>query len=224
PRVRRAISHAIDRDAIARTVYGGTKTAASGYIPDGVRGFAPNACDACSLQLDNARATITSVFRGKPPAIAIDYISETSSRNVAEAVRSALASIGITASLRGHSADAYGAFLATGKQDLAQLGWLTDVPTPDGFVAEQLRSRSQNNKVGFHDLRFDSLIDRARGERDEAARLNLYRVAEQRALSLMPLIPIVFFRNRTAVASSVRGFLLSGAGTFDGSAVWLASK
>ena len=79
-----------------------------------------------------------------------------------------------------------------------------------------------NNQTGFKAPRFDSDIANARKEKDESKRLADYAGAEQRALYYMPLIPIVFYRNREAVASRVRGFALDGAGIFDASKIWLA--
>jgi len=124
--------------------------------------------------------------------------------------------------LRAHSAAEYLTLLQKGGQDFAELGWVQNVSSPDGFLAQQLLSGSVNNQTGFHYSRFDSDIANARKEKDEAKRLADYAGAERRALDFMPLIPIVFYRNRLAVASTVRGFRLDGAGIFDASAIWLA--
>lgn len=224
PSVRRAISLAIDRGAIARTVYNNTKVPASGVLPEGIRGFTPGACSACRFDRAAAGRTVRAAFKGKPPSIAIDHLNEPSSRAVAAVIASNLKAIGFKAALRAHSRRDYVTFLQKGRADLAQLGWLADVPTPDGFLGEQLRSGSANNQSGFHDARFDRYVDRARASSGEDSRLRFYRAAERRALDLMPLIPIVFFRNRTAVAERVRGFHLNGAGVFNGASVWLAPR
>jgi peptide/nickel transport system substrate-binding protein/oligopeptide transport system substrate-binding protein len=222
PVVRRALSLAIDREAIARTVYGGTRDPATGIVPRGVRGFAPDACGACRLDRDRARTFLRGAFGGSPPPITLDHLDDPVSAKVAQAIAANLREVGVRASLRAYDPRAYLELLRSGKQDLAELAWLSDVPSPDGFLAQQLRTKSPNNPLGFSDRVFDARIDRARAERDEAKRLGLYRAAEARALDFVPLMPIVFFRNRVAIRGLVRDLVVDGAGLFDAARVWLA--
>ncbi len=223
PEVRRALSLALDRDAIASTVYGNTKVAATGLLPRGVRGYVPDACGACVADRGRASQILDAAFGGDKPRIRIDHLKDDTSTRLARAVATDLRKVGVRASLKAYTNSQYLKLLQAGKQDFAQLGWLAVVPTPDGFLAEQLRTGAQNNTTGFKDPTFDKAVDRARRERDDAKRLARYRAAEARALTLMPIIPIVFFRNRTAVASHVRAFTLDGAGVFDATRVWIAA-
>jgi hypothetical protein len=41
---------------------------------------------------------------------------------------------------------------------------------------------------------------------------------------VMPLIPIVFFRNHVGVAERVHGLRIDGAGLFDAALVWVNQK
>jgi oligopeptide transport system substrate-binding protein len=210
---------AIDRDAIARTVYNGTKDPATGILPAGMRGFAPGACASCEFSRDRAARLLQSALGGDVPTIGIDHLNDATSKKVAAAIASDLNAAGVHAVLKPHTRREYLALLQAGKQDFAQLGWISDTPTPDGFLAEQLGGSSANNQTGYSDPAFDAAIVRARAARHEAERLGAYRAAEARALSAMPLVPIVFFRNRTAIASRVHDVVLNGAGVFDGAAV-----
>ena len=222
PEVRRAMSLLIDRDAIASAIYGGTKDPATGILPRGIRGYVPDACSACARDVERARQIVDAAFRVKPK-IVIDHLDDDASRRVSRSIGASLEEVGFQATLRAHSPDAYLKLLKSGGHDFAQLGWIADVPSPDGFLAQQLRTGSPNNQTGFADATFDRLIDRARATLDEDQRLGVYRAAEDRALELMPLIPVVFFRNRAAIADRVHGLVLDGAGLFDGSVVWVES-
>lgn len=222
PAVRRALSLAIDRGAIARTVYGGTRDPAKGIVPRGVRGFAPDACDACALNRERARTLLRDAFGGAPPPITLDHLDDPVSTKVAQAIAANIRAVGVRASPRAHDSRAYLKLLQSGKQDLAELAWLSDVPSPDAFLAQQLRTKSPNNPLAFSDRLFDARIDGARAQRNERKRLALYRAAEARALDLMPLVPIVFFRNRVAIRGLVRDLVVDGAGLFDAAPVWLA--
>jgi oligopeptide transport system substrate-binding protein len=220
--VRIAMSLAIDRNAITSQVFGSTKDAATGLLPRGVRGYVPDACMTCNFNQGRARTLLNAKFKGAMPSITIDHLGDQTSRLVAQAIAKDLSAVGFHTSLTAYSSDEYLSLLKKGGQDFAELGWVQNVPSPDGFLAQQLLSGSVNNQTGFHISRFDSDIATARNEKDEAARLTDYAGAEGRALSLMPLIPIVFYRNREAVASRVQGFRLDGAGIFDASTIWLA--
>jgi len=221
--VRIAMALAIDREKIATDVFKSTKDAATGLIPAGVRGYEPGGCSDCIYNPDRARALLAAKFRSGPrPSISIDYLGEPTSRSVAQSIESDLNAVGFHASLRAHTPDEYTKLLAKGAQDFAEYGWIQNVPSPDGFLAQQLLTGSVNNRVGFQYGRFDADIAAARATKDENARLTAYAGAEKRAFGLMPIIPIVFYRNRTAVASRVNGFTLDGAGVFDASTIWLS--
>jgi oligopeptide transport system substrate-binding protein len=221
PEVRRAISLAIDRKHIANIVYGGTKEAATGLIPRGVRGFAPAACADCVQDTERARQLIQAAFNGKPPEMIIDHLDASPSREVATAIANDLKAVGLNVALRAHKSADYLKLLETGQHEIAELGWLAEVPSPDGFLAQQLRTGSPNNHTGFADRTFDSFVDQARAATDEGARLDAYRKAEARSFEIMPLIPIVFFRNHIGVADRVHGLQVDGAGLFDAARVWV---
>jgi oligopeptide transport system substrate-binding protein len=221
--VRIAMSLAIDRSKIATDVFKSTKDAATGLVPAGVRGYAPGACPNCTYNPDRARALLAAKFKKGPrPSISIDYLGEPTSRAVAQEIANDLNAVGFHSSLRAHGSAEYTNLLAKSGQDFAELGWIQNVPSPDGFLAQQLLTGSVNNRTGLRYPRFDSYIATARAVKDENARLSAYAGAEKSALGLMPIIPIVFYRNRTAVASRVNGFTLDGAGIFDASAIWLS--
>lgn len=221
PEMRRAIALAIDRAAIAATVYGGTKSPSDGIIPRGIGGFAGSRCKDCRLNQSEARSLLQTAFGATPPEVIVDHLDASPSREVAAAIAANLRGIGLTVKTRAHTSGAYLQLLQSGRQELSELGWLSDVPTPDGFLAQQLKSGSPNNQVAFADATFDSLLDKARGASSFETRRNLYRQAEERALSQMALIPVVFFRNHVAIAENVQGVFLNGAGIFDAAAAWI---
>lgn len=224
PEMRKAISLAINRAAIATTVYGGTKAPATGIIPTGIPGFAGGACADCTFDPTRARSLIQSAFGGSPPEVVIDHLDASPSREVAGAIKANLEAVGLKIRLRAHKSKAYLQTLAAGTQELAELGWLAETPSPDGFLAQQLRTGSPNNQVAFADPAFDGLIKKAREASGLEQRRGLYKEAEARALSQMAIIPVVFFRNHHAVAERVQGLRLDGAGIFDAARVWLVTK
>jgi ABC-type oligopeptide transport system substrate-binding subunit len=114
--------------------------------------------------------------------------------------------------------------LRAGKFDLIQLGWLTEVPSADGFVARQLGSGSLDNQVGFSDERLDALVAAARGKKDAHARAEAYAAAEAHALAAAALIPVVQLAVGFDQGPHVRAATLDGSGTFDPAVTWLAPR
>jgi oligopeptide transport system substrate-binding protein len=221
PAARKAISIAIDRKKIAEEVYGGTKEAATGFIPRGVRGYAPGACGYCVTDADKARELFKLAYGGHPPAMTIDHLDDPIQKALASSVAEDLKNVGISASLREHKSKDFLKFLQSGAHEIAVYGWFTEVSSPDGFLAQQLRTGSPNNHTGLADRALDALIDQARATQDETQRMEAYRKAEQKALDIMALIPIVFFRNHIGVAPRVHGLKIDGAGLFDAASVWV---
>jgi oligopeptide transport system substrate-binding protein len=220
-RTRQAISLAIDRAAIARDVFVNYDPA-TGLVPRGIRGYLPDQCTTCAQDQNRARALLAAVFHGKNPSIVVDHLSDQTSRLVARAIANDLNAVGFHASLTAHDPGTYKKLLASRKQDFAELGWVSDTPSPEGFLGQQLASGSPNNPTGYQDRSFDSYLGHARATVKETDRLAYYEAAERRALSQMPLVPIVFYRNRTAVATRVHGFFLDGSGVFDCATIWLS--
>ena len=221
--VRLAISMAIDRQAIAMQIYGGTRDPATGLVPRGVRGFVPDLCgDSCGFHQDRARTLLQAKFKSSFPSITIDLLSDETSRLVAQEIAKDLRAVGFKTKLHAHDPAGYLTLLQKHGQDFAELGWVSNVPSPDGFLAQQLLGHSANNQTAFALAAFDAEIARARNAKDDTTRLADYQGAERHALSVMPLIPIVFYRNKEAVASRVHGFQLDGAGIFDASKIWLS--
>jgi ABC-type transport system substrate-binding protein len=67
------------------------------------------------------------------------------------------------------------------------------------------------------DQQLDRLLNRARAEEDPAIAEELYRRVERRAMKLMPVVPLAWFRSRLAIKPYVEGFTLDPSGTFDAS-------
>lgn len=69
PRVRKAISMAIDREAIAKVIFSGTRQPASSYASPALNGFREGACgELCELHVDKANELLDEAGfdRGRP--------------------------------------------------------------------------------------------------------------------------------------------------------------
>jgi oligopeptide transport system substrate-binding protein len=144
PRFRQAITHAIDRKEIVDNVYQGSVGLATGLVADGVPRRNPDACgERCRHDPDKARALLAEAFPdGKIPEVSIDHDDDTTQAQVAQVIKTDLATVGIPAVLRPHPFADYGRFLVSGQQELFRLGWIADYPSPDGFLTPLFSSSS----------------------------------------------------------------------------------
>jgi len=86
-------------------------------------------------------------------------------------------------------------------------GWLPGYADPEYFLRLLLHSESRTNEGGFRHAPFDDLIERARQERSDRARLDLFHQADRMAVvDEVALIPLAYGRSMAFVKPWVRGW------------------
>lgn len=212
---RRAIRLALDLETLSQK--GPRGVPAPGLVPGSILP-APQA-----PRRDPVEARERWSRANKPASrLRLVHLNDDPSRELMAEVRRQLNAAGIPARTVPVSPAAYPRVLAEKRFDLIQLGWLAEVPSPDGFLAGQLLSTSVDNKTGFQDEAFDQAIARARRTVDPGQRLEAYASAQQRALGQLPNIPLIHLVTRIQGTERLRGLVPDGSGSFDPATVWLA--
>jgi len=86
-------------------------------------------------------------------------------------------------------------------------GWLPGYPDPEYFLRLLFHSESRTNEGGFSSRAFDDLIEQARQERSDRARLELFHQADRMAVAdLVAVIPLVYGRSLAVVKPWVSGW------------------
>src|SRR5947208_7915797 len=225
PRFREAIVRAIDRDAIVKKVYKNTVRPSIGVVPMGTPGYVPDICgDKCRYDPAAARALVAQVFGVTPPTpVTIDFDEDPTQRSIALDMMANLNAVGIPTTIRPHLPGDYLKFAVSGQQELFRLGWIGAYPTADAFLSPLFVSGLPDNVTGFSSPEIDTLLKGARAQADESRRTELYREAERKIMEQVPLVPIAQFDTHAVVAPRVRDLVLTAAGTFDASRVWLTT-
>ncbi len=202
--LRRALAHAIDRseltdvgDSIVVATGGIVPPALQGHTPDIVPAFDPDLARRylAASGLDGVRLTVV----GTAPWVApfLDRITARW-RDV----------LGVDARVREVSVRE--AVAAKRLGDLAPVyvtGWLPGYPDPEYFLRLLFHSDSRTNEGGFSYPPFDELVERARQERSDSARLGLYHDADRMAVAdRIAVIPLVYGRSTAFVKPWVRGW------------------
>ena len=88
---------------------------------------------------------------------------------------------------------------------VARRSWIADYADPNNFLFV-LRTGEGNNRSGWSNARFDSLLAVAGRTMDRAARARILAEAETIALDEMPFLPIYAYRTVEMLAPYVRGW------------------
>jgi ABC-type oligopeptide transport system substrate-binding subunit len=86
-------------------------------------------------------------------------------------------------------------------------GWLPGYADPEYFLRLLFHSDSKTNEGGFSYPGFDDLIERARQERRDCDRLELFHSADRMAVAdRVAVIPLVYGRSMAVVKPWIRGW------------------
>jgi ABC-type oligopeptide transport system substrate-binding subunit len=213
--LRTAVSMAIDREELVRNVYGDLAEPAENLVPPSIPGHQRGACgEACRSDLDRARALVASLPE-RARSLTLDFSDSTVGQELAKGIADRLNEAGFVVTPRPHLEEEFGTLIRDGRQELFCLVTVGDYPRQQAFLEPLLRSGSPDNHTGLDDEEINDLLARARATEDPANRELLYRRVERRALTLLPVVPLAWFRSRLAVKPYVSGFVLDPLGGFD---------
>jgi ABC-type transport system substrate-binding protein/class 3 adenylate cyclase len=203
--LRRALAHAIDRDALAAACPANLVVATGGVVPPALQGHTPDI--APRYDPDVARRYLAeSGFAGEIELAAMEVWSEILDV-IAARWRDVL---GSAIRVRTWSWRAEEAIQAGGRPDAAPLritGWFPGYADPEYFLRLLFQSDSRTNEGGFSSAVFDELIDRARRERRDRERLELFHEADRMAVAdQVACIPLVYGRNVAYVQPWLKGW------------------
>ncbi len=177
-RIRRALSHAIDRSQIPVILKGG-QLPTSSWIPRGMFGYNPNIGPA--FDLEKARALLAEAgYSGenKFPPFSISYNTDPTHRLIAQFVQEQWKkNLGLEVSLEDQEWKVYLKKLDVDPPPVFRLGWGADFPDPDNFM-NLFISTSGNNRLQWKNDRYDRLIARGAAEQDPATRQAIYNEAQ----------------------------------------------
>lgn len=191
PDVRKAISMAINRDQITKTVLNGSYIPADGLVPPGIEGYEPNTCgDACKYDPAAAKALWDKTgFQGK---ITISSNADGGRREPLEAACNSIKNaLGVECEfVPATNFGAYRQVVNGGKlTGLGRSDWGADYPSIEDFLNPIIKTGGSSNDSKYSNPAVDKLLDQADNTADKAAALKLYAQASALAVKDLPKIP-----------------------------------
>lgn len=220
--LRRSFSYAIDRKAIADTVFENTRVVAGSITPPPLGGSAGSS--GIKRDLSKARSLLKKAGypNGKGlPVLKLTFIAGTGVDQFAQAIQANLADVGIKAEPEGMEPGAFFDSLHRNKINLFIANWAADYPTMDSFIYPLFFSGSEDNVTGYKNRSVDKLLLDARKSLDGSERRRLYSRAEARILTDAPAAPLLYAGSDAVHSRDVRGFLRTAQDITPLDLVWL---
>ena len=205
-RVRRALSFAVNREAIAKVMQGGVR--GTGRFVPASEGFPPT---REVHQFDPERAQTLLAEAGYPggrafPRLRLLYNTQENHKRIAEMVQQMWRRhLGIAVDLENQEWKVYLANIKSRQYQISRSGWIGDYHDPMTFL-DLWTTGNGNNNTGWSDREYDALIDKARREGNPRDRLADLSRAEKTLLTRGPILPIYHYARSYLLNPSVEGF------------------
>jgi cationic peptide transport system substrate-binding protein len=223
PLVRKALSYAINKQAILEAVYTGQAEIADGIIPNSSWAY-----DATIKSQDYSITTAQELLTqaGYSNGFSMDLWAMPVQRSynpdaitMAKLIQADLQKIGVEVNIvSGYEWSTFLRKVSEGEHQSVLLGWSADNPDPDNFFSSLLSCSSADtgsNRTFWCNKKFDQLIQKAL----KTNNINKRKVYYSKALKLIneevPLIPIAHSKRYQARDNSVKGTVLRAIGGVD---------
>jgi oligopeptide transport system substrate-binding protein len=209
-RIRRAISMAIDRDEITRTLFLDSQKPLRSFVSPVVPGYRENTCgEWCVFDPQKAKALFESAGGAKAVGgrIEIAYNVDGGHKPWVDATCHQLrANLGVECV--GNPQPKFAELLTKVEKKepvgLFRMGWIFDYPAMENYLGPLYTTYGSSNYYGYGNPEFDRLI--AEGDRaatpDDATRL--YQQAEDILARDLPVLPLRYDQNNFGHSTRVR--------------------
>jgi oligopeptide transport system substrate-binding protein len=200
---RRALAYAVDREALGKAVPANMVLSTGGVVPPALQGHTPDI--ALPFDPDRARVHLSRSGVGDGVRVGGFHEWEPMLRAVTGSWERVL---GLSFPFETWDLQEFQSLAAPWEQwQVYPSGWLPGYADPEYFLRLLLHSESRTNEGGFRHPPFDELIERARQERSDRARLDLFHQADRMAVvDEIALIPIAYGRSMAFVKPWVHGW------------------
>lgn len=197
PKVRQALSFAVDKQAIIDAVYFNHAQAAKSLLPPSNWAYAPSDKEQ-SYSLAKARALLKEAgleqgFKMDIWAMPVQRVYNPNAGKMAEILQQSLAQLNIEANIVTYDWGTFRKRLAKGEHDSVLIGWLADNSDPDNFFRPLLSCAaafSGSNRSGWCNDDYDFNIYQALSVTNHQLRKAYYEEAEAIVAEQTPLVPI----------------------------------
>jgi oligopeptide transport system substrate-binding protein len=211
PRVRQAISMAIDREAISTAIFEGTRTPADSFIAPVIEGYREGSCTYCTLDPDAANALLDEAGFDRSQPIELWFNSGAGHDAWMEAVGNQLReNLGVEFTLQNQLdfAEYLPLLSEGGATGPYRIGWSFDYPSAESYLTPLFTPGGSSNYSFYDNPEVTALIsegDQAASPEDAIA---AYQSAEDLIVEDMPWAPLFFTEIQSVHSENVENVTL----------------
>jgi len=209
PKVREALSYAINKPAIIEAFFAGLGEPATNPMPPSIWGHNGNIKDR-EFNLDKAKQLLTEA--GFPNGFKIKFWAMPVARpympdgvKIAEAIQQDLKKIGVEAEIVTMEWATYLEKTKAGEQEMFMLGWTGDNGDPDNFLATLLDKNNigGNNRTRWANEDAHKLLMQAQSATTKEEREKLYLQVQEIIFKDVPMVPLAHSTPALAAKASL---------------------
>jgi oligopeptide transport system substrate-binding protein len=217
-RLRRALSLAVDREALTDKVLQTGVRPTWTFVSPGVGGYpglrVADAGRPLAERQAEARELLAAAGYGpdRPLSVPLLYDTNEENRKVMVALATMWQAVGVQASPTNVEFVAVLRAFRARDFAIARSSTFALYDDPYAFL-QQYGGRAANNWAGWADAQFDAAVAEGNATLDERARFARLEAAERRLLDEQPVIPLYHYQGKVLVAERVRGWWDGAIGT-----------
>lgn len=218
PKVRQAISMAINRDEIIKQIFNNTRTPATGWVSPVVDGYKADACgEFCKYDAAKAKALLAEAG-GYSGTMTLSYNADASHKDWTEATcNSVKNALGVDCQATGvvDFKTFRSQIRAREMKGMFRTGWQMDYPSIENFLSPIFKTKSSSNDGDYSNPEFDKLLTEAAAATDSAEANKKYQEAEALLAKDFPSIPMWYGKTTVGWSDKVTDVKITAFGTID---------
>ena len=208
PKVRMALSLALDRKYISETITAGTYSPASGFVSDGVTDWDGTAWkdhitdSSAYINIDDFAGNLAKAKEllkeaghengAGLPTIVYSTNDQAYHKKIAEYLQQAWGELGLKVEVNIVEWKSFTPQRRSGNYQAARDGWVMDYNDPSNIL--QLTSTGNgNNSSKYSNPEYDALLEKAANEADPQTRFGYFHQAEEMLMRDMGVTPLLYY-------------------------------
>ena len=209
--VRQAVAYAIDRKEFVRFLRNNVGAPAEfGFIPLGMPDFDQYSIQGYTYDIEKSKTLLAQAgYPGGLGAPDITLVSTQEYRMMCEYMQKTLSEIGLKVRIDLMSTSSMNSRIAMFETNFYRKSWIADYPDPINyfqlFYGKNFYPENGLNYSHFSNIQYDELYERARKEKEDYLRFDLYRRMQEIIHDEAPVIPLFYAETLRFLSNRVKG-------------------
>lgn len=219
PKLREALSYAINRDELVKQLYQGYSEVANSPLPSFIPGYSKDV-KPYEYNPDKAKAMLKELGKENLNIKIVTYsnarpYNPVNGQKLAESIQAYLAKVGVTATIDVFPWKEYKDKLAQGEGDMFVYGWIGDNGDADNFLSlfDSKEIKSTLNSAKYSNTQVDELLAKGRMTPNGDERNKIYGQIQDIIAKDAPWLPISHAQSMAAYSQKVTNFKIHPTGS-----------